>query len=59
MHQITINNKKITVDFQCNHPKIKNNTCPTGSGDCAHCDHCIATMSAPDFFILKEGNKNE
>lgn len=47
------NRNGITVDFRCNHPEIKNNTCPTGHGNCADCRHCIAVLSAQDYFKLE------
>ena len=54
-HYFSLNNgKEIAVDINCNHPELENNTCPTGTGDCANCEFCNATMSARDFFALKE-----
>ena len=48
------NGKEIAVDINCNHPELENNTCPTGTGDCANCGSCKVTMNAIDFFTLKE-----
>lgn len=47
------NGKEIAVDINCNHSSLENNTCPTGTGDCANCGSCKVTMSAIDFFALK------
>lgn len=49
----------ITVDIICNHPDIKNNTCPTAKGNCAECRYCIAVLSAKDYFELERRSNHE
>lgn len=53
-HEITVNNIKVIADFGCYHPKLENNTCPTGSGDCTNCKHCFVNLSVLDFMKIKE-----
>lgn len=51
-HYLEIGKEPVQVDFTCQHPDIKNNICPTGTGDCKNCQHCAASMTAKDFFAI-------
>lgn len=45
-------NLRISFDVLCNHPHVRNNTCPTGYGNCVECNSCVVKMTAEDFYKL-------
>lgn len=48
-HYIEVSNKKIKIEFGCNHPNYENKIC---DGNCGDCKYSIATMTIPDCMIL-------
>ena len=52
LHYFNINGKKVTVDFECDHPDLMDNTCPTCNGDCIGCKWCRATMLGSDAWYM-------
>lgn len=53
-HTLTINGKSVTVNISCQHPRMRGNNCPTGSGNCGSCQYCKAELPAPAFLALWE-----
>lgn len=50
--KMTLGNITTDVQFNCTHPDLNNNICPTGHGDCVSCRYCHAELSASDFWTV-------
>ena len=58
-HVIWPDGHRLEVTFYCSHPKLKDNICPTGSGECGKCRHCKAETSAEDMLWLINRRNNK
>lgn len=48
IHEVIISGRPVQISIECNHPNVKDSTCPTRYGDCGNCEHCITVAKTKD-----------